>query len=254
MLALIVGAHRDRARARQARLRRRPAVERGAGRLHERPRDHDHRRPAAEAVRLLHRRRRLRRRAPRSSSSTSTRRKAAALVVGVGVLVVLLVLPRITTTVPAVLVAVVGATVVSAVLDLVGRHRDRRLAAAGLPDAVASRGRSSSDVGPLLIAAVGITLVSLTDTIATSSAFAARRGDEVDPNQEMIGIGAANVAAGLRAGVRGVDERLAHRGRRAVRREEPAHRRRRRRRRRRAPALPQRPARRPARSRRSPRW
>jgi MFS superfamily sulfate permease-like transporter len=54
-----------------------------------------------------------------------------------------------------------------------------------------------NDVGPLLIAAVGITLVSLTDTIATSSAFAARRGDEVDPNQEMIGIGAANIASGF---------------------------------------------------------
>ncbi len=50
---------------------------------------------------------------------------------------------------------------------------------------------------PLLVAAVGITLVSLTDTIATATSFAARRGDEVDPDQEMIGMGAANVAAGL---------------------------------------------------------
>ena len=56
---------------------------------------------------------------------------------------------------------------------------------------------SISDVGPLLIAAVGITLVSLTDTIATSTSFAARRGDEVEPDQEMIGIGAANIAAGF---------------------------------------------------------
>ena len=40
-------------------------------------------------------------------------------------------------------------------------------------------------------------LVSLTDTIATASSFAARRGDELEPNQEMIGIGAANVAAGF---------------------------------------------------------
>ena len=56
---------------------------------------------------------------------------------------------------------------------------------------------SISDVGPLLIAAVGITLVSLTDTIATSTSFAARRGDEVDPDQEMIGMGAANIAAGF---------------------------------------------------------
>ncbi len=55
----------------------------------------------------------------------------------------------------------------------------------------------TSDVVPLFVAAVGITLVSLTDTIATATSFAARRGEEVDPDQEMIGIGAANVAAGL---------------------------------------------------------
>jgi anti-anti-sigma factor len=42
--------------------------------------------------------------------------------------------------------------------------------------------------------------VSLTDTIATSAAFAARRGDEVDPNQEMVGIGAANVFAAVLQG------------------------------------------------------
>ena len=53
------------------------------------------------------------------------------------------------------------------------------------------------DVIPLLIAAVGITLVSLADTIATATSFAARRGDEVEPDQEMVGMGAANVAAGL---------------------------------------------------------
>ena len=50
---------------------------------------------------------------------------------------------------------------------------------------------------PLLVAALGITLVSLTDTIATSASFAARRGDEVDADQEMVGIGAANIAAGF---------------------------------------------------------
>ena len=51
---------------------------------------------------------------------------------------------------------------------------------------------------PLLVAgALGIALVSLTDTISTASAFAARTGQEVDGNREMIGIGAANVGAGL---------------------------------------------------------
>ena len=53
------------------------------------------------------------------------------------------------------------------------------------------------DLAPLFVAAIGITLVSLTDTIATASSFAARRGEEVRPNREMFGLGAANVAAGL---------------------------------------------------------
>jgi MFS superfamily sulfate permease-like transporter len=52
-------------------------------------------------------------------------------------------------------------------------------------------------MGPLLGGALGITLVSLTDTISTASAFAARSGDEIDGNREMIGIGAANIAAGF---------------------------------------------------------
>jgi MFS superfamily sulfate permease-like transporter len=51
---------------------------------------------------------------------------------------------------------------------------------------------------PLLVAgALGIVLVALTDTISTASSFAARTGQEIDGNGEMIGIGAANVAAGF---------------------------------------------------------
>ena len=44
---------------------------------------------------------------------------------------------------------------------------------------------------------MGIALVALADTIATASAFADRTGQDVDGNQEMVGIGAANIAAGL---------------------------------------------------------
>jgi MFS superfamily sulfate permease-like transporter len=51
---------------------------------------------------------------------------------------------------------------------------------------------------PLLVAgAIGIAVVALADTISTASAFAARTGQEVDGNGEMIGIGTANVAAGF---------------------------------------------------------
>ena len=54
-----------------------------------------------------------------------------------------------------------------------------------------------SDLPLLIGGAVGIALVALADTIATASAFADRTGQEVDGSQEMIGVGAANIAAGL---------------------------------------------------------
>jgi MFS superfamily sulfate permease-like transporter len=54
-----------------------------------------------------------------------------------------------------------------------------------------------SDLGPLVAGAFGIALVSLADTISTASAFAARSGEEIDGSREMIGIGAANIAAGF---------------------------------------------------------
>jgi MFS superfamily sulfate permease-like transporter len=56
------------------------------------------------------------------------------------------------------------------------------------------------DVALLFVGAIGIAVVSLADTISTSSAFAARTGQEINADQEMIGIGAANVAAGLFGG------------------------------------------------------
>ena len=119
------------------------------------------------------------------------------LLLGLAVLAVLLGLPLLTRRIPAVLVAVVGATIVTALLGL----GDEGVATVGaLPQGIPTPSMpwtSFSDVAPLLAAAVGIVLVSLTDTIALSTSFAARRGEEVDPNQEMIGIGSANVAAGL---------------------------------------------------------
>ena len=123
-----------------------------------------------------------------------------ALVLGLSVLAVLLVLPRLTTKIPAVLVAVVGATAVSAWFDLAAEGVK---VTGALPQGVPTPSipwTSVSDVGPLLLAAVGITLVSLTDTIATATSFAARRGDEVDADQEMVGMGASNIAAGLFGG------------------------------------------------------
>jgi high affinity sulfate transporter 1 len=126
-------------------------------------------------------------------------RKGAALAIGIAVLLVLFVLPRVTRKIPAVLVAVVGATVVSAIFNLSEHIATVGVLPKGFPTP-AVPWTKLSDAGALAVAAVGITLVSLTDTIATSAAFAARRGDEVNPDQEMVGIGAANLAAGFLQG------------------------------------------------------
>ena len=121
-----------------------------------------------------------------------------ALITGCAVLAVLLVLPRFTRRVPG----------------RAGRRRGRD-GGLGRPRSRRPRredGRHAcrrvcryrrcpwtkwSDIGPPASGAVGITLVSLTDTIATATSFAARRGDEVDPDQEMVGIGTSNIAAGF---------------------------------------------------------
>ena len=81
-----------------------------------------------------------------------------------------------------------------------------------------------SDLGLLVAGAFGIAVVSLADTISTASSFAARSGDEIDGSREMIGIGAANIAAGLFQGFPGLHQRLANRGGRTGRRQDPGHR------------------------------
>ena len=125
------------------------------------------------------------------------RRNGYTLAVGLASLALLLILPRFTRRVPAVLITVVLSTLAVALLDL----KDKGVTTVGsLPQGLPRPQFpivALGDIGTLLAAAIGITLVSLADTIATSTSFAARRGDEVDASQEMIGIGAANAFAGL---------------------------------------------------------
>jgi MFS superfamily sulfate permease-like transporter len=125
----------------------------------------------------------------------------AAVAVGVLSLALILVLARWLPRVPGVLAAVVVAIAVSAALDL-GSH-DVSLVGAlpkGFPPLTVPS--PISDLPLLVAGALGIVLVALADTISTASAFAARTGQEVDGNGEMIGIGAANVAAGFFQGFR----------------------------------------------------
>lgn len=121
----------------------------------------------------------------------------AAAAVGVGGIVVLLVLQRFLPKIPAVLVMVVLAIAAATVLDLAARgvslvgKLPEGFPPFTLPDV------RLDDLPLLLGGAVGIALVSLADTISNASAFAARTGQEIRGNQEMAGVGVANLAAGL---------------------------------------------------------
>jgi len=101
-------------------------------------------------------------------------------------------LPRI----PGVLVAVLVAIAATSFLNL----GDRGVSLVGqLPQGFPplTLPRGISDLPLLVGGALGIALVALTDTISTASVFAARSGEEVNGNGEMVGIGAANIAAGF---------------------------------------------------------
>jgi MFS superfamily sulfate permease-like transporter len=55
----------------------------------------------------------------------------------------------------------------------------------------------SGDILPVLIGGCAIALVSFADTSVLSRAYAARLETRVDPNQELVGLGAANLATGF---------------------------------------------------------
>jgi len=121
---------------------------------------------------------------------------AALLVGGLG-LIVIVALRRWAPRIPGVLIVVVLSIVAAGLFDLA----DRGVSLVGvLPEGFPPLTLpvvGLSDIAPLLVGAAGIVLVSLADTIATASAFAARAGTVVNGSREMIGIGTANIAAGL---------------------------------------------------------
>ena len=121
----------------------------------------------------------------------------AALAVGGATLAVIFLLKG-SKRVPGILVAVVGATVVVGALDLAARADISVLGPLpqGLPQFVIPW-ITTADIVPVLIGGCAVAMVSFADTSVLSRAYAARTRTAVDPNQEMVGLGAANLAAGF---------------------------------------------------------
>jgi high affinity sulfate transporter 1 len=119
------------------------------------------------------------------------------LAVGAGTLAVILLLKG-SKRLPGVLIAVVGATIVVGALELAQRSGVSVLGPLprGLPG-FAFPWITMDDIVPVLIGGGATALVSFADTSVLSRVYAARIGTKVDPNQEIIGLGAANLAAGF---------------------------------------------------------
>lgn len=122
------------------------------------------------------------------------------LTLGAAALAVLYLLKRYAPRAPAALVVVVGSILAVELFDLESRGVNvvgdipDKLPAFGLPDL------DGSLIGSLATTAAVITLVGFMESIAVAKVYARRHRYEVDANRELVGLGAANVAAGLFGG------------------------------------------------------
>jgi len=124
-----------------------------------------------------------------------------ALAIGLAVIVGILLLRRFAPSVPAYLVAVVVATAVTGVFQLDAKQGVDVVGTipAGLPGVTLPR-IGIEKLGSLILPAVGIAFLVFADSGITARAIARRTGDAVDQDRHMLGMGMANVAAGLVSG------------------------------------------------------
>ena len=125
------------------------------------------------------------------------RTNLVAFAIGTGTLVLILLLKRFPR-VPGTLIAVVAATVLVGALDLATRAGVAILGA--LPQGLPTPSLpliSPDDLPKVLTGALAVALVSFADTSVLSRTFAARLHTPVDPNQELVGLGVANLASGF---------------------------------------------------------
>ena len=120
-----------------------------------------------------------------------------AFLIGAGTLATILVLKR-SKVVPGILIAVVGAT---AIVGILGLAKSAGVSVLGpLPQGLPSfqiPWINPTDITTVLSGGLAVALISFADTSVLSRAYAARTRTYVDPNQELVGLGTANLAAGF---------------------------------------------------------
>jgi high affinity sulfate transporter 1 len=120
-----------------------------------------------------------------------------AFAVGAGTLVLILLLKPFKR-IPGLLIAVVAATLVVGVLGLDQSAGVKVLGPLpqGLPS-LALPLIGWADIGQVVVGGLAVAMVAFADTSVLSRTYAAKLRSPVDPNQEMVGLGAANLAAGF---------------------------------------------------------
>jgi high affinity sulfate transporter 1 len=120
----------------------------------------------------------------------------ATLAIGVTTLAVIMALKPFKR-IPGILVAVVGATIAVGALGLADAGvKVLGALPQGLPS-LAVPWIGAGDWSAVLAGGCAVALVSFADTSVLSRSYAAKTRTAVDPNQEMVGLGAANLAAGF---------------------------------------------------------
>ena len=125
------------------------------------------------------------------------RLNTAAFGIGATSLALILLLKR-WPRVPGMLIAIVAATATVVLFDLDGKHGVGVLGT--LPQGLPSPALpwiGWADLMPVLGGALAVALVAFADTSVLSRTYAQRLRQPVDPNQEMVALGATNLAVGL---------------------------------------------------------
>jgi MFS superfamily sulfate permease-like transporter len=144
---------------------------------------------------------------PSASGSTLHRAQVAvsqlhsinpwAMGIGIGVFTVVLLAELVDRRLPGALVGVVGSTILVRALDLQAHGVVVLGARAQAAPHLGLHGLSWSALGALAPIAGVVALVIVSQTAATTRAFADRGGYQVDVNRDFLGVGAGNVLAGL---------------------------------------------------------